>query len=122
VGVFAVLSSIAVPGTTRLHAADVGHCNTYSSANGYYYATGSQFGHATGSQSFYAYDVNDCVATSQSEAINTAGNACLQAPIGRGVYGIGYSVVSWTVSWEGTDLTSGGPVVQQYDCGDVSPG
>jgi len=119
---FAVLSSIAMPGTSRVRAADMGHCYTFSSADGYYYADGGQFAHVTGSQSFYAYDVSDCVATSQNEAIKTASNACLQAPVGRGTYGVGYTVVSWTVSWEDTDLTSGGPVQQQYDCGDVGPG
>lgn len=119
---FAVLSSVAVPGTSRVHAADVGHCYTFSSAEGYYYEDGSQFAHVTGSQSFYAYDVSDCVAISQNEAISTAGNACIQASIGRGTHGIGYGVVSWIVSWGDTELTSSGPVEQQYDCGDVGPG
>ena len=118
---FVIVSSVAMPGTSRLHANDVGHCYTVSNADGYYYADGSQFAHMSGSQSFYTYSAADCVATSQNEAINTVGNACVQAPVGRGTYGIGYGVVSWRVSWEDTDLTSGGPVEQQYDCGDVGP-
>ena len=58
---------------------------------------------------------------SQDEAIKTVGNACLQAAIGRGTYGVGYSVVSWSVLWDDMDLTADGPVKQQYDCGDVGP-
>jgi hypothetical protein len=119
---FAVLSSIVLPGTIRLHAADVGHCYTSSNADGHYYADGSQFSQVSGSQSFYAYDVNDCVATSQHEAIDTATNACLQGGVGRGTYGVGYGIVRWNVSWEESDLTSGGAVEQQYDCGDIGPG
>src|SRR5206468_2874076 len=83
---FLVLSSVAMPGTSGLRAADVGRCYTFSNGDGHYYADGTQFANVTGSQSFYAYDVNDCVATSQREAINTATTACLQAPIGRGTY------------------------------------
>lgn len=118
---FVILSSVTMPGTSRLHASDVGHCYTVSNADAYYYADGTPFARTSGSQSFYTYTVEDCVTTSQNEAINTVGNACLQAAVGRGTYGVGYAVVSWSVSWDEAELTSGGPVAQQYDCGDVGP-
>ena len=115
----ALLSSLAMPESGRLHADDVGRCYTVSSADAYYYADGVQFAHTEGSQSFYTYTVEDCVATSQVDAINTVANACLQAPIERGTHGVGYAVVGWRVFWNDTDLTADGPVQQQYDCGDV---
>lgn len=118
---FVILSSVVMPGTGRLRASDVGRCYTVSNADAYYYADGTPFAHMSGSQSFFTYTVEDCVAASQDEAIRTVGNACLQAPVNRGAYGIGFAVVGWSVSWEDTDLTSGGPVEQQYDCGDVGP-
>ena len=116
---FVVLSSIA--GTGRLRADDVGHCDTASTAIGYYYEDDAEFARVDGRQSFYAYTAGDCVTTSQNEAINTVATACLQGRVDRGTYGVGFGVVSWTVSWNDTNLTSGGPVEQQYDCGDVGP-
>ena len=119
---FVVLSSVSMHGTSGPQANDVGRCYTVSTADAYYYSDGTPFAQMGGSQSFYTYSAGDCVATSQNEAINTVANACLQAGIGRGTYGVGYSVVSWSVWWGDTDLTADGPVEQQYDCGDVGPG
>jgi hypothetical protein len=121
--VVAVLTAIG-PGLRQVLRADSsrGLCRTGAHADASSY-DGSQSGSADADVTADDYELQNCVALGQTNAIFTAGAACQNAGIPPGVdHGIGYAIVTWYAVWQissSGEVTVVGPIQQQYDCGDT---
>ncbi len=120
-GVLAMFLSALAPGLSTVHA-DTHSCNAEYTMDGYFYSDGDQFSHEAGSMS--APDLSDfqaCVNIVQNGIIARAAAICRnEGGVSVGDTGVGFIVTTWHIMWDGEDQNPGGPVEQQYDCGDIS--
>jgi hypothetical protein len=84
------------------------------------YYSGSMFGQGYGSLHYPTGDLGACIDQVQRLVLSFGGFLCAHEGIHFGSAGIAYVWFSWKLWWNDEDVTIGGPVLQQYDCGHIS--
>jgi len=115
VALLTVLLLTALPAAAR---AD-GDCRGEITFHADYYG-GAQFAQGTGGLHYQAGDIGPCIDAVQGLVLDIGGFVCANQGIAHGQAGVGFAWFSWKLWWNDEDQTSDGPVLQQYDCGDVS--